>query len=62
MLRAYSCFDGIPKDVYSQLLMTIPTRNKIAHCKIISEEEMDELQDIHKLLLEHISVHDEIIP
>lgn len=61
MLRAYSCFDDIPKGVYSQLLMTVPTRNKIAHCKIVSEAEKVELQDTYKLLLKYISLPDEII-
>ncbi|SFA75922.1 hypothetical protein SAMN04488072_101431 [Lentibacillus halodurans] len=31
MLKAYPCFDDIPSDVYSQLLKTVPTRNKIVN-------------------------------
>ncbi|MFC2947663.1 hypothetical protein [Virgibacillus sediminis] len=60
MLRAYPCFDELPKDVYLQLLRTIPLRNKIAHCKSISDPEMTQLQDTYKLAMEYICFTGEV--
>ncbi|MFC2948129.1 Swt1 family HEPN domain-containing protein [Virgibacillus sediminis] len=60
MLRAYPCFPKLPKDVYLQLVRTVPIRNKIAHCKSISDEEMARLQVTHKLAMECITFTEEI--
>ncbi|ALX47814.1 hypothetical protein [Lentibacillus amyloliquefaciens] len=45
MIQPYSCFEDIPGDVYSQMLKTVPTRNKIAHYKIVIEAEKVTIED-----------------
>ncbi|MFC3040411.1 Swt1 family HEPN domain-containing protein [Virgibacillus xinjiangensis] len=61
MLRAYPCFADIPKDVYLQLIRTVPIRNKIAHCKSVNNEEMARLQDTFKLVMKYMCFAEEII-
>ncbi|MFC2948507.1 hypothetical protein [Virgibacillus sediminis] len=60
ILRAYPCFSELPKDVYLQLLRTVPIRNKIAHCKSISDEEMMQLQNTCGLAMKYICFTEEI--
>ncbi|WP_093136239.1 hypothetical protein [Salinibacillus kushneri] len=63
LLIGYPCLTNkFTLQVIIQLQETIPIRNKIAHCKIITYHDYEKLQEVNKLVRDTIEYCDRIEP
>jgi hypothetical protein len=58
LLAAYPCLSFNYKDsLLNKLEMIIPIRNKIAHCHLISQDELDFLINVYLSVLERCNIN-----
>ncbi|MEC5425298.1 hypothetical protein QGM71_17590 [Virgibacillus sp. C22-A2] len=57
LMRGYPCFTNyFSKIIFISLHETIPIRNKIAHCHVISQDEYDLLQSVNDYLSKEVNI------